>query len=520
MKQVIIILTFFFVYANCFAANKEKELKNLVFVFNNAFFKRENPVRSFDQRVALLKQLGFDGIEHRETEDIFEMKAVMEKKGLKLFTDYVKIDVDKEQPYLPEWKQVIPKLKGTEMILWAHLHSEKYKPSDEAADEVVVPILQELADIAKLYGVRIAIYPHVNFLAEKVEDSYRLAQKADRENVGSVFNLCHFLKTDSEENLEKVIDLTLPKLFAVSISGADGGDTQNMGWNQLIRPLGEGSFDVYRVVELLADKGYKGPIGIQCYSIPGEPEEFLTKSSKAWKTFKKKYSRPVNSLTSEEKKEGWELLFNGHSTEKWRGINKQTFPASGWKVENGALITNAAGGHESASGGDIITKKEYGDFILKWEWKMETKGGNSGIKYFVKEGPEVSGVNNQYGYGLEYQILDDKNHSWMLKGKMKPNDYHTVGSLYEIYPASADKRPNPLGLWNESKIVCQNGHVEHWLNGKKILEYDRGSEDFRSKIAQSKFKDVENFGLHEKGHLLIQDHGSLVHFRNIKIKEL
>ena len=121
---------------------------------------------------------------------------------------------------------------------------------------------------------------------------------------------------------------------------------------------------------------------------------------------------------------------------------------------------------------------------------------------------------------IEYQILDDKYHPWMLSGKMKPNDYHTVGSLYEIYPASPTKRPSPLGLWNESMIVCKETHVEHWLNGDKILEYDRGQNDFKSRIANSKFKNVEGFGLWQEGHLLLQDHGSIVHFRNIKIKQL
>jgi hypothetical protein len=108
----------------------------------------------------------------------------------------------------------------------------------------------------------------------------------------------------------------------------------------------------------------------------------------------------------------------------------------------------------------------------------------------------------------------------MLEGKMRPNDYHTLGALYEIYPASPDKLPSPLGLWNESMIICQGNHVEHWLNGKKILEYNRGSDDFRAKIAASKFKDIPGYGILAEGHILLQDHGSTIHFRNIKIKEL
>lgn len=517
MKRIVSILVFVTFCTTCLAGNKGRELKNPVFVFNNAFFKNGEAVMSYEEQAALLKKLEFDGIEHRETARILEMKTALEKEGLKLYADYLKIDIDQEQPYLPEWKETIPKLEGTGIILWVHIHSAKYKPSDEAADKLVVPVLQELADLASPYGVRVAIYHHVNFLAEKAEDSYRLAVKANRENVGSVFNLCHFLKADSEENLEKVIDLTLPKLFAASVSGADGGDTQQMNWDRLIRPLGQGTFNVYRVVERLAEKGYTGPIGVQCYSLKGSPETYLTQSSEAWKTFRQRFAMPLNSLTSEEKKEGWELLFDGKSVSQWRGVNKKVFPEKGWKIENGELIADAKGGAESGNGGDIITKKQYGSFVLKWEWRMETKGGNSGLKYYVHEG---IGKNKGYGYGLEYQILDDKNHAWMLEGRMKPNDYHTVGSLYEIYPASPDKRPSPLGLWNESMIVSRDNHVEHWLNGQKILEYERGSDDFKAKIAESKFKDVEGFGVWPEGHLLLQDHGSVIHYRNIKILEL
>ena len=516
-SKIVLVLIMLFFCLSSFAGQKERTLKNPFFIFNNGLNKQGLAFIPYAEQASMLKKYGFDGIEHRETNGIMDLKDASEKQGLKIYTDYVKIDIDQKVPYLPEWKQVIPKLKGTGIILWVHIHSAKYKPSDETADQLIVPILQELADFAKPYGVRLAIYHHVGFVAAKVEDSYRLAQKINRDNVGSVFNLCHFLKTGSEENLEKVINLTLPKLFAVSICGADVGDTKNMDWDRLIQPLGKGTFDVYRLVKLLADKGFQGPIGLQCYNLKGDPETYLSQSSEAWKIFKQRYSMPVNKINSEEKKAGWELLFNGKSTENWRGINQKSFPATGWKVENGELIACAVGGAESGNGGDIITKRQYGSFILKWEWRMETKGGNSGVKYFVQEG---IGNNNGYGYGLEYQLLDDKNHAWMLEGKMKPNDYHTLGSLYEIYPASPGKRPSPPGLWNESLIVSNGSHVEHWLNGSKILEYERGSDDFKAKIAASKFKDIPGYGILPKGHILLQDHGSIIHYRNLKIKQL
>ena len=227
-------------------------------------------------------------------------------------------------------------------------------------------------------------------------------------------------------------------------------------------------------------------------------------------------SDEANGSTASAGKEEWKLLFDGKTTAGWRGINQEAFPGEGWEVADGMLMVNATDGKESGNGGDIITTEQYSDFILDWEWKMLTKGGNSGVKYFVKEGLSS---NEKYGAGLEYQILDDENFSWMLEGKMQPGDYRTLASLYEIYPAE-NKSPKPLGEWNQSRIVVQGRHVEHWLNGIKVLEYERGSEDFRKKVAESKFNQFENFGEATEGHILLQDHGSKMAFRNIRIKEL
>ena len=226
----------------------------------------------------------------------------------------------------------------------------------------------------------------------------------------------------------------------------------------------------------------------------------------------------TNILSEEEKAAGWELLFDGYSSAGWRGIAKETFPKQGWEILDGELRSKLSDGAESANGGDVITLNEYGpDFELAWEWKMLTKRGNTGVKYFVKEGLTTNG---NYGYGLEYQILDDMNHPWMLEGKMQPNDYHTAGSLYEFFPATDSKRVKPLGEWNISRIVSKESHVEHWLNGEKILEYERGGKEFNKMLKKSKFKDIENFGKEENGHILLQDHGSQVHFRNIRIRQL
>ena len=512
------LLLFFSIYTD---AQNKRTLKNPIVLFNNSLNGKHLPVLSYNEQALMIKKLGFDGIEYKEPKGFVEAIDTLNAHGLQMITNYTSFDLDSKDYYSQEWKTVIPKLKGKNVIIEFHVHSKIHKPSDEAADSIIVPVLQDLADFAKPYGVRLTVYPHYNYLVEKPEDSYRIAKKVNRSNFGTVFNICHFLRSDSLPNLEKILNLVLPNLMAVSVSGADNGNSKQMfkesGWNRLIMPLGNGSLDVYRIIELLAEKGYEGPIGIQCFNLKEKPEVFLQQSSDAIKSYKQRYAVPINSLSKAEKKDGWKLLFDGKNTDLWRGINTTGFPSIGWKIENGELIAFAQGGAESGNGGDIITKKQYSEFTLKWEWRMETKGGNSGVKYFVQEG---LGSNKGYGFGLEYQILDDKFHPWMLQGKMKPNDYRTIGSLYELYPASEDKQPSPLGLWNESMIVCKGSMIEHWLNGKKILEYSRNTDDFKAKIATSKFKDIPNFGVNAKGHILLQDHGSIIHYRNLKIKEL
>ena len=490
-----------------------ESVANPVFVFNNAFNQRDF---TYSQIADLLVKLGYDGIEHRETKDIFELKKALDKNNLSLIADYVKVDIDAEIPYDQTWKEVLPQLVGSDLILWVHIHSDHYESSDPAADSKVVPIIQELADLAEPFHIRIAIYPHVNFLAETPQDGLRIATLAKRENVGTAFNLCHFLKTDEDENLEQVIDKIFPKLFAVSISGADKGDTRSMRWDRLIQPLGEGSYDVYKVMSLLWDRGYQGPVGFQCYQIPGKPEQFLKTSIQTWNHFKKLYASHTNRLTPKEIKRGWQLLFDGHSSNGWRGISRDHFPKYGWQIQAGEISINAQLNPLDRPG-DIVTQKEYGDFELVWDWKMGTKGGNSGIKYFVNESLTTDG---KYGYGLEYQILDDANHPWMLEGKMKPNDYHTCGALYEFFAPSPDKVVKSLGEWNSSRIRSKNNRVEHWLNGERVLKYKRGGKIFKEMLGKSKFKDIDQFGMWESGRILLQDHSSDVSFRNIKIREL
>lgn len=219
-----------------------------------------------------------------------------------------------------------------------------------------------------------------------------------------------------------------------------------------------------------------------------------------------------NTLTGKEKKNGWTLLFDGKSMKGWRGAYMESLPKKGWAVKDGMLIVQESGGGEASFGGDIVTLKEYSSFELTLDFKL-TDGANSGIKYFViEQQPKTPGS----AKGLEYQILDDAKHP---DAKLGINGNRTLASLYDIMPA-ADKKVNPIGEWNHARLLVKGRHVEHWLNGVKVLEFERGGREFLAHKAESKFKDIPQFGEYPKGRILLQDHGNKVYYRNIKLRTL
>lgn len=220
-----------------------------------------------------------------------------------------------------------------------------------------------------------------------------------------------------------------------------------------------------------------------------------------------------NTLSSQELREGWELLWDGKTTRGWRGAKLATFPTKGWIIENGILkVLNGANGGEAANGGDIVTIKTYKNFILKVDFKI-TKGANSGIKYFVD--PELNKGNGS-AIGCEFQILDDLHHP---DAKLGVKGNRKLGSLYDLIPAP-DNKPFDITKFNTATIIVNGNHVEHWLNGQKLLEYNRNCQEWDALVAYSKFKNWPNFGNLREGHILLQDHGHEVWFKNIKIKEL
>ena len=218
-----------------------------------------------------------------------------------------------------------------------------------------------------------------------------------------------------------------------------------------------------------------------------------------------------NTLSAAEEAEGWQLLFDGETLNGWRDFNGKEL-TNGWTVVDGCIQASGEGGDAS---GYIVTDKQYANFELMWDWKL-TKGGNSGMLYHVLEGPRFK---VPYVTGPEYQLIDVE--GWEEINNAKLEEWQKIGVDYAMHlPDQSKMKINPVGQWNTSKIVFDNGHVEHWLNGEKILEFEAWTEDWFAKKASGKWGDATEYGLAHEGLICLQDHGDPASFRNIKIKEL
>jgi hypothetical protein len=229
--------------------------------------------------------------------------------------------------------------------------------------------------------------------------------------------------------------------------------------------------------------------------ITESPERYATETSAPEKAYL------TNMLTEKEKAAGWKLLFDGQTSSGWRRASHETFPESGWTIENGILTLQADNRASGRQGGHIVTTERYANFELVLQARL-TPRANSGIKYFVTDPEHI---------GAEFQILDDRLHPNANKPDCR------FGSLYDVMEPQ-NVRANPVGQWNNIRIVVDGKHVEHWLNGFKLLEYDRGSTEFKERVAESKFRDMPGYARPESGHIQLQDHGDEVSFRSIKIR--
>jgi sugar phosphate isomerase/epimerase len=245
----------------------------------NPFFVFDNGLRGIEDPAPLLKELGFAGMGASGVR-VSEVVQQYEQAGLKVFSTYLGCRLDQTPAYDPDLKQAVKELQGSDVILWLTVIGGRHGREDDKA----VAVIREIADLATASGLRVALYPHTGFYVATTADALRLVDKVDRDNVGATINLCHELMTGQGPKLDATIREALPHLTLVSINGADPKQP-GYGWDRLIQPLGRGDFDVYGFLKKLTDAGYRGPIGLQCYAVKGDPAENLKQSMKAWQEY-------------------------------------------------------------------------------------------------------------------------------------------------------------------------------------------------------------------------------------------
>ncbi|MCS7303854.1 MAG: sugar phosphate isomerase/epimerase [Thermoguttaceae bacterium] len=246
------------------------------------FFVFDNGIRGIADPPKVLKELGYAGVAWGGW-NVAPVVKQYQAHGLKVFSTYVSCHLDKTPAYDPAAKEAIAQLKGTDVILWLCVLGGK--PGQE--DEKALRVIREIADLAQAADLRVALYPHTGFYVATTADALRLVRQVDRKNVGVTINLCHELMTDQGPKLSQTIREAMPHLFLVSINGADAKEP-GFGWDRLIQPLGRGNFDVYGFLKELHAAGYRGPIGLQCYGLKGDPIENLRQSMRAWREYMEK----------------------------------------------------------------------------------------------------------------------------------------------------------------------------------------------------------------------------------------
>jgi sugar phosphate isomerase/epimerase len=237
--------------------------------------------RSLAEQAAMLKELGYDGVGHLFLDKVDERLRTLDAAGLRLYQITMSLEMAPgKRPYDPKFKEVLSLVKGRKVQFL--LLTGGAKPSDAAVDPHAVEILREMSALAADAGAQLLLYPHQGSWVERIEDAVRVAGKVDRPNVGAMFNLCHWLRVDKSRDYRSLLQQAMPRLWAVSINGADVRD-ERPGWDHYIQPLDRGSFDVGALLKTLKELGYRGPIGLQCYGIGGDAREHLARSMAAWR---------------------------------------------------------------------------------------------------------------------------------------------------------------------------------------------------------------------------------------------
>lgn len=325
-------------------------------------------------------------------------------------------------------------------------------------------------------------------------------------------------------------------LYPLTINPTGGGAFNNGEWNKVrIEAIGDSIktfINGIQCTNMVDDMTAKGFIALQVHSIRDQSQEgktiqwknirIVTENLDQYRSDSQPYARQVsylsNTLTDEEKRKGWRLLWDGKTSNGWKSAKKDGFPKKGWVINDGVLTVMESGGGESRNGGDIVTIDNFSNFELEIDFKF-TPGANSGIKYFVD-----TSLNKGLGssIGCEFQILDDKLHPDAKKG-VKSN--RTLASLYDLIRSESlqeprtERRSAGPNSWHRARIIVDGSHVEHWLNNMKVVEYDRHSQMFKYLVYYSKYAKYPGFGTAAEGKILLQDHGNTVSFKNLKVRE-
>ncbi len=455
-----------------------------------------------EQQATTLKELGYDAISYNftNTKDLATWQLECGKQGLKIAAIYLYTSLDESNPYNPQFKEAVKLLKGTDTVVWMTVLKPKQAGDHEAA---AVKNVQEIADLAAEQGVRVALYGHVGFFVETGMDSARIVGLANRPNLGATINLCHEFLSQKGSQIDETIKSVARNCMLVSINGID------LAKKNYITRLDQGDYDLVSYLEKLQAAGYKGPVGLQCFNVPGDTRENLAANIATWRSIvgqleeRSTKAPQQNVLTPEEAAAGWKLLFNGKNLEGWHGFQNKDAPAQGWVVDHGCLKCLGQ------KGGDILTHEKFINYEFAWEWRLSFRG-NSGVKYYVDE----TRTNVRGAIGHEYQTIDNE---FFIAEPL--NEKKMTGAWYDVMPPDSAKS-KPVGEFNASRIVVRGNKVEHWLNGERVLNYETDSPVSAAAIANSKFKDVPNYAQQFPSPILLQDHESVVWFRNLKIREL
>lgn len=377
-------------------------------------------------------------------------------------------------------------------------------PNYELIDYVIAKVAKTGIKVAiHTHGPDVPVFPDITTVVEKIGDPSL--------GVGCCIDLGHSFRNgrDVAAEIIKYKDWIYDVHIKDETEASKDGKTCEMG---------RGKMDLLSIVNALKAIDYKGKVSIEFEKDGNAPHAGIKESVnylRAMMISTMKADQPANTLSDAEVADGWKLLWDGKTSDGWRSARSESFPAKGWHIKDGILTVESAGnGAEAGGAGDIITTEKYGNFILTVEFRL-TPGANSGIKYFVN--PDINdGGAGASSIGCEFQVLDDDLHP---DAKLGVKGNRKLASLYDLIPAPDNKPLDKYGF-NKATVIVRGNHVEHWLNGVRMVEYDRNTQEFNALVAYSKYRNWVNFGNQATGHILLQDHGDEVSYRNIKIKVL